>query len=104
MISINFKARDKYNTLFDVCRHYDFDMKFENKYCDSNDLDTIPFDTGDWISDLSKFIHCIGIVNSVIRQSDWFHMANLLRRLAFFKTSWKFVVFIKELLLKIFLS
>lgn len=76
-------------------------MKFENKYCDSNDLDTIPFDTGDWISDLSKFIHCIGIVNSVIRQSDWFHMANLLRRLAFFKTSWKFVVFIKELLLKI---
>lgn len=55
MISINFKARDKYNTLFDVCRHYDFDMKFENKYCDSNDLlDPIPFDTGDWISDLSK--------------------------------------------------
>lgn len=28
-------------------------------------------------------------------------MTNLLRRLAFFKTSWKFVVFIKELLLKI---
>lgn len=40
--------------LFVVCWYYDFDMKFENKYCDSNDLDIIFFDMGDWISDLFK--------------------------------------------------
>lgn len=67
MIFINFKVCDKYNILFDVCWYYDFDMEFENKYCDSNDLDIIFFDMGDWISDLFKFIYCIGIVNFVIR-------------------------------------
>lgn len=47
---------DKYNILFDVCWYYDFDMKFENKYCDRNDLlDLIFFDMGDWISDLFKY-------------------------------------------------
>lgn len=46
---------DKYNMLFVVCWYYDFDMKFENKYCDRNDLlDLIFFDMGDWISDLFK--------------------------------------------------
>lgn len=62
MISINFKARDKYNTLFDVCRHYDFDMKFENKYCDSNDLDTIPFDMGDWLAIYLNLYIALGLL------------------------------------------